>query len=368
MRVLFASLIGSTVSFGLPATGESLPMNAETWDVSDTSAAAFERIADRDALCIQGGAALVKDMETRDGIVSVDIFNTGTPHFGYLVFRALDGENSEEFYLRMHKSRQLDALQYNPHMNDEPNWQLFGFAQAAADFGSADWVTLQVEFAGDKAKATAISEVGEAVLEVNDLAFDDSGTRVGLRALQRACFSNFQFSDGAPGLSEIADPVYVDDPNAINSWKLSPQSRFDAFADQVHSSDDWIRAQTEPNGTLLISRYVPKTSAGSFRLNEMDVVYAGAAIYSDEARTIELNFDVSDIGRVYLNGNPKVELNNTIRAKGTALFRGDFAVSAQSVFLDLEPGKNELIIGVAERTNGWGLSARIVDMTGLSIQ
>ena len=119
MRILFASLIGATIGCGLSATGEGLPMNANTWDVSDTSIATFEHIADRDALCIQGGAALVKGMETRDGVLSVDILNTGTPHFGYLVFRALDGENSEEVYLRMHKSRQLDALQYNPHLNDE---------------------------------------------------------------------------------------------------------------------------------------------------------------------------------------------------------------------------------------------------------
>ncbi|MEL6693556.1 MAG: hypothetical protein AAFQ12_11075, partial [Pseudomonadota bacterium] len=89
---------------------------------------------------------------------------------------------------------------------------------------------------------------------------------------------------------------------------------------------------------------------------------------ADEARTIELNFDVSDIGRVYLNGTPKAELNNTIRAKGNGLFRGDFEVSTQSVFLDLKPGDNELVIGVAERTNGWGLSARIVDMAGLEVK
>ena len=322
MKVLFGILIGSTIGLNLSAMGENLPMHADVWDVSDTGAAVFERIANRDALCIQGGAALVNGKETRDGVLSVDVLNTGTPHFGYLVFRALDGENSEEVYLRMHKSRQLDALQYNPHMNDEPNWQLFGAAQAAADFGSADWVSLHVAFAGDKAKATVISEVGETVLEVDDLAFDKSGTRVGLRALQRACFSNFQFSDLAPDLSEIADPDYADDPNAITAWKLSPQSRFEAFADRVQISDNWTAAHTEPNGTLLISRYVPKASAGAFRLNEMDVVYAGAVIHADEARTIELKFDVSDIGRVYLNGEPEVELNNTIRAKGNALFRG----------------------------------------------
>lgn len=368
MRILFASLIGSVLGFGLAAAGESVPMDAETWDVSDASVSQFTDVAGRDALCLRGGAALVKGKETLSGVISVDILNTGTPHFGYLVFRALDGENSEEVYLRMHKSRQVDALQYNPHINDEPNWQLFGSAQAAADFGSADWVTLRVAFAGDKAKATVISDAGETVLEVADLAFDDSGMRVGLRALQRACYSNFQISDRAPDLSAIADPVYASDPNMITSWRLSPQSRFDAFAHQVFSSNDWAPAETEPNGTLLISRYVPKASAGAFRLNEMDVVYAGATLHADQARTIELNFDVSDIGRVYLNGKPRVELNNTIRAKGNALFRGDFAVSTQSVFLDLEPGDNDLVFGIAERTNGWGLAARIVDMTGVSIK
>ncbi len=368
MKILFASLVGSVMSFGLSEAGENVPMSADAWDVSDASAAQFENVADRDALCIQGGAALVRGAEARDGVLSVDILNTGAPHFGYLVFRALDGENSEEVYLRMHKSRQLDALQYNPHMNDEPNWQLFGSAQAKADFGSANWVTLQVEFSGDKAKATVISEAGETALELNDLAFDESGTRFGLRALQRACYSNFRFFNRAPDLSEIAEPVYAEDPNSITSWRLSPQSRFDAFASQVRSSEDWITAETEPNGTLLISRYVPKASAGAFRLNEMDVVYAGATIHADQAQTIELNFDVSDVGRVYLNGKPEAELNNTIRAKGNALFRGDFSVSTQSVFLELEPGDNDLVFGIAERTNGWGLSARIVDTTGVSIK
>ncbi|MEM6554420.1 MAG: hypothetical protein AAF642_00995, partial [Pseudomonadota bacterium] len=239
---------------------------------------------------------------------------------------------------------------------------------ASADFGHADWVTLQVAFAGDKAQATVVSEAGETDLVIDDLALDQSGSKVGLRALQRACFSNFQFSDRAPDLSEIADPVYVADPHAIRSWRLSPQSRFDEFASRVRSMDDWTPAKTEPNGTLLISRYIPKASAGAFRMNEMDVVYAGATLHADQARTIELNFDISDIGRVYLNGKPEAELNNTIRAKGNALFRGDFSVSTQSVFLDLEPGDNDLVFGVAERTNGWGLSARIVDMTGVSIK
>lgn len=51
-------------------------------------------------------------------------------------------------------------------------------------------------------------------------------------------------------------------------------------------------------------------------------------------------------------------MNNAFRAKG-ALFRGDFEPSTQTLSLPLKRGSNTLMIAVAERANGWGLSGRL---------
>jgi hypothetical protein len=151
-------------------------------------------------------------------------------------------------------------------------------------------------------------------------------------------------------------------------WQLSPVAGFEGFADSARIDETWETVSTEANGTLLISRYRTKLGGGNFEANALDLVYAGARIHSDRARTVAMNFDVSDTGRLYLNGQPLVELNNSFRAKGNALFRGDFNVSTQTVMLPLEPGMNDLVIAVAERANGWGLAAEITDMTGLEFR
>ena len=349
------------------AAADPVELGSANFNLAEAREPSLRIISNRQALCLEGGTALVVDREVRHGTLRVDVQNTRHRHFAHLVFRAVDADNHESVYLRMHKDGQLDAIQYSPHLRGEANWQLFAPYQARIDFGEDEWVTLRVAFADDRASASVITSAGEFSLQVDDLALDTSGARFGLSALFPTCFSNFQIESDRPDLSMIAPPAYELGAGVITSWYLSPSTAFNGVFDPPPALGAWEMTRTDSNGTLLISRYRTKESHGAYERNNLDVVYAGVQIRSDENRLVPLSFDVSDIGRVYLNGQPLAELNNSFRAKSGPLFRGDFDRSAQTIMLPLERGVNELVFAIAERANGWGLSAELLDMDGLEL-
>ncbi|MCJ7680178.1 MAG: DUF1080 domain-containing protein, partial [Candidatus Aminicenantes bacterium] len=83
------------------------------------------RIVDyKDRQCLQG-AAFLKDTIFENGVIEVDVIFTGSRGFPGIQFRRQDGRNSEEFYIRPHKSGQPDALQYTPVMKGLSAWQLY---------------------------------------------------------------------------------------------------------------------------------------------------------------------------------------------------------------------------------------------------
>jgi hypothetical protein len=368
IKLTTAALVFSGLALSGSLQAESIPLERSNFDLSEGQSVTFKEVRGRPAMCIDRGVALLEARKLKHGTISVDVENSQHRHFANIVFRAQDAFTHESAYVRMHKGRQPDAMQYTPHINGETNWQLFGDQQSRAVFGEDDWVQLTVAFDEAQALVTLASSEGSFQLPVEQLALDDSGKLFGLRALFSACFSNLQVDTSKPDLSELSAPADKPDAGWIKQWRLSEVKKFDAFAATAKMRRSWSPAQVEGNGTLLISKYRSKKSSGSYEANQLDYVYAGVEIHSDANKTVALNFDVSDIGRVYLNGEPLMELNNSFRAKGNALFRGDFHVATQTVMLILKPGKNELVIAVAERANGWGLAAKLDSVEGLNLK
>lgn len=344
----------------------SIELQPDTLDLSTAPTPSFEDVAGRRSICMESGTVLLNDHHLEHGTISVDIQNAAHRHFAHLVFNAEDAATYEAAYLRLHKSKQLDAFQYNPHINGESHWQLFAENQMSVDFGDGEWVTLQVAFTDDKAQVTVITNAGKFTHEINDLALDGDGDRIGVSTLFRSCFSNFTVDPQKPDLSAIEDPTYETTPGVISQWRLSPAMPFDEGAEPLLYSEDWEVVDADANGRLLISRYREKPSRGRYERNDLDIVYAGLSIVSDEARSVPLSFDVSDAGWIYLNGKLLIHVNNAFRAKGNHLFRGDFARSAQTLILPLESGRNELVFGLAERANGWAVAAEFLETEGLS--
>jgi hypothetical protein len=340
-----------------------IPLSEAVLDTGKVNSIAMREVAGRQALCLDG-VAMLRGETLRGGAISVDVAALGERQFANLLFRAQDAANYEEAYLRLHKSGQADAVQYSPVLKGETNWQLFRADQASATFTPGEWVTLQVDFAGERALVT-VGGATPTSLSVNRLALDGDGTGLGLGSLGGACFSNLRIAERpvlpAPGQADAAAAP----SGSIRAWGLSPSRPFEGFAASApRAAGDWNVAAAERDGLLMISRHRAKALAGAYERNSIDVVDAGVTLRSDRARTVELEFDASDRARVYLNGKPIAEIDNSFRAKGP-LFRGDFGMGQQRLFLPLKAGDNELVVSVAERANGWGLAARLVEAEGV---
>ena len=333
-------------------------MSGQAFDLAAARQYEFREVAGRPALCLDG-VALLREVAIREGAITVDVAASGDRQFGGIAFRGRDAANFEEAYLRLHKSRQPDAVQYAPVLNGEGSWQLFGNHQMSADFGSKDWITLRVEFALDRA-IVSVAGAREAELPVSDLVLDERGARAGLSSIGGACFSNLRISDQPSYARGRIVPPPDAQPGTISEWVVSPASIFGGFpAHPPVGAPDWMLARTERDGLLLISRYRTKQrEAGTGRRDE-NIVYAATTLRSPRKQLAVLEFDASDKVRVYLNRDPLAEFDNSFRAKGPT-FRGDFSSDRQRVFLPLKEGDNELVLAVGDSGNGWGLKARIV--------
>lgn len=362
-------LLGSTVAFAAEPTWQSIPLNEGNFDVSHAAKASFEKRGGRDALCINGEAFL-RDVSLESGSIAVDIANDHHRHFANLIFRAAAHDQYETAYLRMHKSGQFDAVQYTPHLNGETNWQLFGEAQARADFGSEPWITLHVDFAGNRARVWVGPQGDNPALETH-LTLPSEAGGIGLRTLFEGCFSNFRYTSELPDFGIASEPGRVSAPDgAIMRWSLSDAFAFEKWEGlraRLPETQSWFTANAEPNGRLLLSRYRRKASSGAFEQNGLDAVYAATAIYSGEPQTAELQIDASDMATVWLNGTALFAFDNSFRAKGP-LYRGDFDATKQTISLQLEAGRNELVVLVGERANGWGLAGVLTAKNELTVK
>src|SRR6185295_8037521 len=88
----------------------SIPTDSPRWDLQGQ--AKTTEYQGRKCLLLDGGAAILKDFEMRDGIIDVDVATPASRGFFGMQFRLdQDGSNGEWVYLRQHKSGYPDAMQ-----------------------------------------------------------------------------------------------------------------------------------------------------------------------------------------------------------------------------------------------------------------
>src|SRR5581483_10982853 len=118
----------------------SVPPDSTRWDLQGNAKAT--EYEGHKCLLMDGGAAVLKDFEMRDGVIDVDVTTPAIRGFFGFDFRIDDKEaNFEEVYLRQHKSGYPDAMQYTPVFNGGRNWQLYngpGFT-GAVDIPKNEW-------------------------------------------------------------------------------------------------------------------------------------------------------------------------------------------------------------------------------------
>ena len=370
----FALLFGSAVHSQTPQT-LLVPPDSPRWELEGQ--AKPTEYQGRKCLFLNGGGAVLKDFEIRDGIVDVDVATPAKRGFFGFLFRITgDGANAEEVYLRQHESGQEDAMQYTPVLNTGRNWQIFngpGFT-GAVDIPKDVWFHLRLEVVGAQAKLY-VKDMDKPALVMNDLK---SGVQKGQLALfdltGATYFSNFEVRTTPDAAWERHLPSMP--PGTLTKWSLSPS--YDALARNLErplaqserDATQWQDVEAEPPGFVVIYRYRqaphPRvTFQGDFskRLEPqpgMKVVYARTNIQSENEQVKKLYIGYSDDVSVFLNGKILYR-GRSAQGFRDPRFLGIVNPENDAVYLPLKKGSNELILAVSELGGGWGFICRLVD-------
>jgi hypothetical protein len=378
VRFLTLTLLGAFTHLAASQAAQplSIPPDSPRWDLQQH--AKPSEYLGRKCLAIDGGAAVLKDFEMRDGIVDVDV---ATPakrgFFGFDVRIDKDGMNFEEIYLRPHKSGLPDAMQYTPVLNSGRNWQLYngpGFT-GAVDIPRNEWFHLRLELTGAQAKLY-VKDMEKPALIMTDLK---SGIQSGQIALMdligETYFSNFEVHTTPDAPWERHLPTTP--PNTLIHWSISPA--YDALARNLErplstneaDSIQWQQVDAEPPGLVVLYRYrqAPHpavTFQGDFskRLDPqpgMKVLYARTTIHSDGDQVKKLEIGYTDDVSVFLNGKILYRGRSAQGFRDPG-FLGIVNPENDAVYLSLRKGDNALMLVVSELGGGWGFICRLSEV------
>lgn len=353
----------------------AVPADSPRWDLQGEAKAAEYR--GRKSLLLDGGAAIVKDFEMRDGVVDVDVATPANRGFFGIQFRvANDGANGEWVYLRQHKSGLPDAMQYTPVLNTGANWQIYngpGFT-GAVDIPKDVWFHLRLEVVGAQAKLY-VKDMDKPTLVMDDLKSGVQKGQVALYVLTGATyFANFEVRTTPDAPWERHLPAMP--AGTLTKWKLSPS--YDALArnlehplaDAEGAAIKWQDVEAEPPGFVVVYRYreaphpqVTFAKDFSKRLEPqpgMKVVYARTTIESDRDAVKKLYIGYSDDVTVFLNGKILFRGRSAQNFRDPG-FLGIVNPENDAVYLPLKKGSNQLVLAVSELGGGWGFICRLAE-------
>jgi len=332
----------------------------------------------RRCISLDGGSAVLEDVELRDGVIDVDVATSASRGFFGIQFRiAGDSGNAEWIYLRQHKSGMPDAMQYTPVLNTGLNWQLYsgpGFT-GAVPIPRDIWFHLRLELSDAQAKF-CVTDMDKPVLVMNDLKSGVQSGQLALASLAGAtCYSNFELRTTPAAPRERRLPPMP--PGTLVQWSLSPA--YDALTRNLErpltaAESRSIRRQAveaEAPGLVAINRFRdsphPRVSfANDFsrRLEPqpgMKVVYARTRIDAARPQLKKLYLGYSDDVSVFLNGRILYRGRSAQNFRDPA-FLGIVDAENDAVYLPLRKGRNELVLAVSELGGGWGFIGRIADL------
>ncbi len=335
-------------------TSVKIDMLDTNWIVPE--GAVFEKFDNRETLLLKKDRATVKNVQFTNGTIEVDVYANTSRSFAGITFRK-QNDNMEEVYMRMHKSSQVDAVQYTPIFNNESNWQLFKEYQAQVTFENKGWNTLRIEVHNQSAD---IFVNDKKALTVDHLRTDQTGGEIGLFALFSNRFSNFRITPKDTVQKPEKDSAIAVDPAMITKWNITKARPYEAEKLDFKSflEEKYTTVATEASGLLLISKYVKKSTSGKFEKNVEEYIVASTTVHADNEETKLFSFDYSDKIIVYLNGQLLFEGNNSFRAKGVQ-YMGHMGGAVNTIYLPLKKGINKIHCVVIDKANGWGLMGKL---------
>ena len=329
----------------------------------------------RQTLRMETGSAERPDLRFEDGTIDVDLMTSRRRSFVYIIFRAQNEGEHEEFYLRPHKSGLPDAAQYAPVFQGQSAWQLYWGVRgtAAPEITPNVWQHLRIVVAGRRA-AFFLNDTAKPFMVISRLARDPQagyiafntlvpggtpGSGPGVRYSNLVVRPSVVAYDFANPPAEPALP-----PGMIERWEVG--SAFAAPDTAVSSiAAEWTKnfrvVPIEPDGFVELHRVVPMPKVNN---------YVGAVVRvrvrADRAMTRRLDLGFSDRATVFLNGSPIFFRDDSYDFP--ARRDGLISLNQARVFLPLRAGANDISIVVTDRFGGWGIMGRFPDTTGIRVE
>ncbi len=373
------------ILFSRLALGQAVDITDSAW-VINSQAHIFENFKGHKSIYLQNGAMILPDVNFKNGIIEYDTYMTERVSFSGPVWRVQDALNYEEFYTRSHHSGHPDAFQYTPVYNGNAAWQLYHDLHTGTNDGLVGWRPLStvngfnavielpldqwVHFKfiiTDSQAEVYINHEEEPSIFIRDLLGPSGAGAIGLKSGAGAThFANFSYEKNENiTLKSKGEPVYDTKPGTVMNWSISSGFNGAELAGQATVGKKflnglkWQGLEAERSGLVNINRALRRTQ-------QENTVIAQFQVESDRARTVQLEFGFSDIATIYFDNKAIFTGNDMFRTRdyrylGTIGF-------FDSVFLNLKKGTNTVNIAVYEAFGGWGVQARFVDMTGLSLK
>ena len=341
---------------------ERIRFNAIDWALNGK--VVHENYKGKDCLKTDDGVAIAQDILLKNGIIEFDMCIQPGRGFAGVRFHGDGMGNTEEFYIRKHQSGNPDAMQYTPVYNGNAGWQLYygdGYG-AAKQHVFDEWFSVKLVISGNRGEVY-ISDMEKPVLVIHELKMGECDGKIAFYGPAR--FANIKVTPMvSPELKGEFKEIAVVGDEVIKSYQVS--EAFDAeklvnenllpanFTKQLQ----FKKWDTEVDGLLNIS----KTAALGEKKN---AVIIRINIESETDLVKMMNFGFSDVAKIFVNGKA-VWLGNDVYRTRDYRFLGTIGYF-DSVYLDLQNGKNEIVVMVAENFGGWGFKARFENMNGIRI-
>jgi hypothetical protein len=337
------------------------------WEVLDPGGRIMPYLG-RQSLFLDRGVALMPRVAFADGTIDFDVAVHGQFGFAGVLFRAASADDFELIYLRTHRSRQWDALQYTPIFRGQESWQLYageGYT-AAAEFPANRWVHIRVVVDAGSAEVF-VDGAAAPQLVVRDLKREWRSGRVGLWGRGGAAsFANVivRPADRArPALSHNAAAAGL-----ITHWSIS-QSLAASGVDLSRIPDalGYEPITSESSGLLNIARHRSPAAVRPADDDGRDIVFAKAVLRTPRQLRARMFFGYSDDVVVFVDGR------RVFTGRSGYLFRdgsdlGTMSVDAAALDLELTPGSHEIVFAVIEAFGGWGIAARIENAPDITVE
>jgi hypothetical protein len=282
-------------------------------------------------------------------------------------FRIQDESNFEQFYVRPHQAGNPDATQYTPVFNNYAGWQLYhgkGYSEVTP-LQPDQWHHVKIDMHGLEAEIY-FDNMNTPLIKVTELKHGWKGGNIALiNGGLPTRYANLQYTvKGQNAPAAIPVPANGTD-GLITRYQLSQQLNRRLFEDAmkltpaIKSQLKWTTQNTEPSGTINLAKFTRPKDTGN-------VIIARVVIRSEEDQVKGITFGFSDHVMVYLNDQVIYTGMDYYRSRdyrylGTIGF-------FDMLFLPLKKGDNELWFAVSEDFGGWGLKAKMADMSRIRLQ